>query len=115
MRERATPDDRDLFAYGIFASIAEFERELIRSGVRSGVAAARARGQRLDRPRVILDARRIAVLRTQGLGWKKIARQLGCGVSTVLRIAEEGSPLGAKMPSKSGLPSPTVSPSACAD
>jgi hypothetical protein len=32
MRERAAPDDRDrgLFAYGIFASIAEFERELIR-------------------------------------------------------------------------------------
>lgn len=30
------------------------------------------------------------MLRTQGLGWKKIARQLGCGVSTVLRVAQEG-------------------------
>src|SRR5580700_5172551 len=33
--------------FGIFASIAEFERELIRERVRSGIAVARARGKRL--------------------------------------------------------------------
>ncbi len=36
--------------FGIFASIAEFERELIRERVRSGLAVARARGKRLGRP-----------------------------------------------------------------
>jgi hypothetical protein len=39
-----------------------------------------------------LDVRKIASMRAQGLGWKKIARELCCGgVSTVLRIgrAEE--------------------------
>ena len=35
---------------GIFTSIAEFERELIRDRVRSGLAAARARGRRAGRP-----------------------------------------------------------------
>ena len=36
--------------FGIFASIAEFERELIRERVRSGLGAARARGRRWGDP-----------------------------------------------------------------
>jgi DNA invertase Pin-like site-specific DNA recombinase len=51
--------------FGIFASIA-VERELIRSRVRSGLAAARARGKRLGRPRVNVDARKVAALRKGG-------------------------------------------------
>src|ERR1700682_806330 len=56
--DAATPNGRLVF--GIFASIAEFERELIRGRVRSGLAAARARGKTLGRPRVAVDAARIA-------------------------------------------------------
>ena len=81
----STPNGRLVF--GIFASIAEFERELIRERVRSGLAAARAKGKRLGRPRAHVDASRIAVLRAQGCGWRKIAAELGVGVGTVLRAA----------------------------
>jgi len=49
--------------FGILASIVEFERELIRGRVRSGLAAARARGKRIGRPRVAIDQSKIAALR----------------------------------------------------
>ena len=41
--------------FGIFASIAEFEPELIRERVRSGIAVARAQGKRIGRPRRSVD------------------------------------------------------------
>src|SRR5687767_10491480 len=62
--DTSTPNGRLVF--GIFATSAEFERELIRDRVRSGVAAARARGKHVGRPRVIVDAARIVRLRAQG-------------------------------------------------
>src|SRR6516165_2915280 len=65
--DTSTPNGRLVF--GIFASIAEFERELIRERVRSGLAAARAKGKRLGRPRVAVDVRRIATLRESGHSW----------------------------------------------
>ncbi|WP_217697450.1 recombinase family protein [Nocardia donostiensis] len=34
----------------VFAALAEFIRELIGDGIHEGLTAARARGQRLDRP-----------------------------------------------------------------
>ena len=87
--DTSTPNGRLVF--GIFASIAEFERELIRERVRSGLAAARAKGKRLGRPRREVDACKIAALRAQGCGWRKIATELGVGVGTVMRAAGGGS------------------------
>src|SRR6267378_2677454 len=84
--DTSTPNGRLVF--GIFASIAEFERELIRGRVRSGLAAARARGKTLGRPRVAVDAARIARLRTQGLSWPQIARELGVSVGTAYQAAQ---------------------------
>lgn len=81
--DTSTPNGRLVF--GIFASIAEFERELIRDRVRSGLAAARARGKRLGRPRRIVDVTRIARLRSEGLAWATIAERIGVGEGTVRR------------------------------
>jgi DNA invertase Pin-like site-specific DNA recombinase len=79
--DTSTPNGRLVF--GIFASIAEFERELIRGRVKSGIAAARARGKRLGRPRVNVDAARIGTLRASGLSWPRIAAEVGASVGTV--------------------------------
>src|SRR6266478_3774655 len=73
--DTSTPNGRLVF--GIFASIAEFERELICGRVRSGLAAARARGKRIGRPRVAVDVLRIASLRHRGCSWAQIKADTG--------------------------------------
>ena len=93
--DTSTPNGRLVF--GIFASIAEFERELIRDRVRSGMAAARVRGKRLGRPRRHVDVSHVAALRGEGLSWRDIGRALGIGVATVRAAFQER----AKNPSES--------------
>jgi DNA invertase Pin-like site-specific DNA recombinase len=78
--DTSTPNGRLVF--GIFASIAECERELIRDRVRSGLAAARRKGKRLGRPRVAVDIAKIRCLRAEGASWPTIAKKLGIGVGT---------------------------------
>lgn len=107
--DTSTPNGRLVF--GIFASIAEFERELIRSRVRSGLAAARARGKQLGRPRVSPDAPRIAALRDAGRSWPQIAKTLGCGVGTAYRAYQELS----KIQGRESLSRILVSNAAAAD
>ena len=68
--DTSTPNGRLVF--GIFASIAEFERELIRDRVRSGIALAESCGKRLGTPRVVADRSRIATLRKEGRSWSEI-------------------------------------------
>jgi DNA invertase Pin-like site-specific DNA recombinase len=82
--DTSTPNGRLVF--GIFASIAEFERELIRDRVKSGIAAARAKGKLIGRPRVKADIAHILNLRAQGLSWLAIGEKLGLGEGTVRRL-----------------------------
>ena len=87
--DTSTPNGRLVF--GIFASIAEFERELIRDRVRSGLASARAKGKRLGRPKTTVDTSRIGLLRAQGQSWARIGEELGVGEGTVRRAAQKSA------------------------
>jgi DNA invertase Pin-like site-specific DNA recombinase len=84
--DTTTPNGRLVF--GIFASIAEFERELIRQRIFSGLALARAKGVRFGRPRVAVDTAKIQALRAQGRSWRKISAELGLSRQTCLRALQ---------------------------
>src|SRR5713226_6022698 len=82
--DTSTPMGKMVFT--VLGAVAELERSLIVERVKAGLRNARAKGKRLGRPRRILDAPRVASLRAQGLGWKKIAAELGVGVGTLYRL-----------------------------
>jgi DNA invertase Pin-like site-specific DNA recombinase len=69
----------------LLAAMAEFERALIQERVRAGLRNARAKGKRLGRPRVPVDASKIASLRAQGRSWAEIVAELGIGKGTAQR------------------------------
>jgi DNA invertase Pin-like site-specific DNA recombinase len=85
--DTSTPSGKMVFT--VLGAVAELERSLIVERVKAGVRNARAKGKKLGRPKRFVDASRIAALRAQGAGWKAIAKQLDCGVGTVLRVAQE--------------------------
>ena len=77
----------------IIAGIAEFERELIQERIRSGIAAARARGKRLgrqpgQRPKSDRLAPKVLALVAAGRSYRLIGRELGLSKNTVLGIVK---------------------------
>jgi DNA invertase Pin-like site-specific DNA recombinase len=86
----STPSGRLMFQ--IIGAMAEFERALIQERVRAGLRNARAKGRRLGRPRVIVDASQIASLRAQGRSWSQIRDEIGVSKGTaqraVIRVAQ---------------------------
>lgn len=87
--DTTTPNGRLVFT--IFAAIAEFERELIRDRVRSGIALARAKGVRLGRPRAMVDTARVEARRASGASWRAISREMRIPRSTLF-LALNGRP-----------------------
>jgi DNA invertase Pin-like site-specific DNA recombinase len=88
--DTSTPTGRAMFQMmGVFA---EFERAMIRERVMAGLARAREDGTRLGRrPIEEVDAEKAAAIRS-GLaaktGIRRLARDLGVGVGTVIRIRD---------------------------
>lgn len=84
--DTTTPAGRAMFQMlGVFS---EFEREMIRERVNSGLDRARAAGKTLGRPRSPHDDAIRAQL-AQGVGMNRVARIVGVGTSTVQRVAQE--------------------------
>jgi DNA invertase Pin-like site-specific DNA recombinase len=77
--------------FTVLGAVAELERSLIAERVRAGLRNAKAKGKTLGRPKIVGDAARIQGLRARGFGWKRVAKELGLGVGTVLRIAHEAA------------------------
>ena len=88
--DTSTPSGRAMFQMmGVFA---EFERAMIRERVLAGLARARQEGTRLGRKFTedSEDGKRkikaALAMREKGIGYRKIARQVGLGVGTVIRL-----------------------------
>jgi DNA invertase Pin-like site-specific DNA recombinase len=84
-----TPAGRLMFQ--IIGAMAEFERALIQERVRAGLRHARAKGKRLGRPRVVVDAAKIASLRASGASWRAISEKLGVGIGTLYKAVQPRS------------------------
>ncbi len=75
----------------MLAGIAQFERDMLSERVKSGLAAARARGKKLGRQpgqRPVSDTLAPKVIRavSEGRSYRWIARDLGISKNTVLNI-----------------------------
>lgn len=71
--------------YQMLSAFAEFERDCIRERVRSGLRNARAKGKRLGRPRVNVDAARVISLRAHGRSWREITTEMAISKGSAQR------------------------------
>jgi DNA invertase Pin-like site-specific DNA recombinase len=84
-----------VYRHYVLCAVAELERSLIVERVKAGLRNARTKGKRLGRPRKILDTKRIAARRAQGVGWKRITAEMGVG--TIYRVTLEVPKLGKRI------------------
>jgi DNA invertase Pin-like site-specific DNA recombinase len=93
--DTSTPAGKMVFT--VLGAVAELERGLIVERVKAGLRNAKAKGKQLGRPKKILDTKRITTLRAQGVGWKRIAAEMGVGVGTIYRVVLGGSKIREKV------------------
>jgi len=75
----------------ILASVAEFEREMIRERTLSGIKAAQAAGKTVGRPKRIFRRDEVVRLRDEeGLSWRAIGTKLGIPAMTALDSYRNG-------------------------
>ena len=87
----STPHGRMMATF--LSGIAEFERDLISERVKSGLAAAKARGKKLgrqqgQRPKSDRLAPKVVALVDEGRSYRWIARDLGISKNTVMDIVK---------------------------
>jgi DNA invertase Pin-like site-specific DNA recombinase len=81
--DTSTPTGKMVFT--VLGAVAELERSLIAERVKAGLRNARAKGKRLGRPRVLVDATRIGALRAHGRSWREIVAEMGVSKGSAQR------------------------------
>lgn len=81
--DTSTPTGKMVFT--VLGAVAELERSLIGERVKAGLRNARAKGKRLGRPKVIVDAARVASLRAHGRSWREISVEMGISKGSAQR------------------------------
>lgn len=96
--DKSSPTSRLLL--NMMAVFADFERELIRERVQSGVDNARAKGVRLGRPLKVFNRPAVQEMRNMGLSIRAIAARCKIGTGTVHRLLRSKTidDLGSKRP-----------------
>jgi len=84
----ATPMGRMIFT--ILGAVGELERNLLIERTRAGLRNARSKGIRLGRPPDVVDMKRVAEMKSEGLSERAIARNLGVDRSIVARAIQAG-------------------------
>jgi len=76
------------FLLTVLAAVAQLERDIMDEKRKDGIAAARAKGKKFGRPRVVTDKIEAEArqLKANGHGAPEIARRLNLGVSTTYRL-----------------------------
>jgi len=94
----------------ILASVAEFEREMIRERTLSGIQAARAAGKVIGRPRRVFRRDEVVRLRDlEGLSWRAIGAKLDIPAMTAVDAyktfnTENGTCTETALPKKAAAP-----------
>jgi DNA invertase Pin-like site-specific DNA recombinase len=86
--DTSTPAGKMVFT--VLGAVAELERSLIVERVRAGLRNARAKGKRLGRPRILVDAVKVSRLHSQGRSIREIANELGCSRGLVHKTLSNG-------------------------
>ena len=86
--DTSTPAGKMVFT--VLGAVAELERSLIVERVRAGLRNARAKGKRLGRPRVSVDAAKVSRLHLQGRSIREIANELGYSRGLVHKTLSNG-------------------------
>jgi putative DNA-invertase from lambdoid prophage Rac len=92
-REKSCCDCQGKLIASLMAALAEFERDLLRERVRSGIAAARKRGVVFGRrpdQRIKADrfAPEVLKLVSEGQSYREISHRLGLSKSTVFDMVK---------------------------
>ena len=87
--DTSTPTGKMIFT--VLGAVAELERSLIAERVRAGVRNARAKGKRLGRPSLGVQASEVRAMHEEGKSFAEIGKKLGVSAASAWRAVQSGT------------------------